>query len=85
MQNQSRDELERIAKMRRIKSYEKMPKEELLISLLKSKSSLAELFNSHLDNGKISEIKKILNKLRNIRVLPKTIERKLKKNLRNRK
>ena len=40
----SRDELKRIAKMRRIKSYVKMSKEELIMSLLKSKSSLAELF-----------------------------------------
>ena len=85
MQNQSRDELEQIAKMRRIKSYEKMSKEQLLISLLKLKRSSAELFNNNLNNGKISEIKKILSKLRNIRVLPKTMERKLKKTLRNRK
>ena len=35
MQNQSRDELEKIAKMRRIKNYENMSKEELLIALLK--------------------------------------------------
>ena len=43
-----------------------MPKEGLIISLLKSKRSLAELFNNNLDNDTISEIKKILNKLRNI-------------------
>ena len=30
--NQSRDELERIAKIRRIKNYEEMSKEELIIS-----------------------------------------------------
>ena len=60
MQNQSRDELEQIAKMRRIKSYEKMSKEGLIISLLRSKRSLAELFNNNLDNDRISEIKKSL-------------------------
>ena len=30
MHNQSRDELERIAKMRRIKNYEEISKEELM-------------------------------------------------------
>ena len=60
MQNQSRDELEQIAKMRRIKSYEKMSKKGLIISLLRSKRSLAELFNNNLDNDRISEIKKSL-------------------------
>ena len=43
-----------------------MPKERLIIALLKSKRSLVELFNDNLDNDKISEIKKILNKLRDI-------------------
>ena len=42
MHDQSQDELERIAKIRRIKNYEEMTKEEL-ISLLKSKQSIAEL------------------------------------------
>ena len=37
MPGQSRDELERITKIRRIKNYEKMTKEGLIISLLKSK------------------------------------------------
>ena len=37
MHGQSQDELEQIAKIRRIKNYEKMTKEELIISLLKSK------------------------------------------------
>ena len=69
--------------MRRIKNYEKISKEELIISLLKSKRSLAELFNNNLDNDRISEIKTILNKWRDY--LPKNIERKLKKTLRNRK
>ena len=47
MRDQSRDELERIAKTRRIKSYEKSTKEELITSLLKSKQSIAELFNNN--------------------------------------
>ena len=78
MQNQSRDKLEQIAEMGRIKNYGKMPKEELIIALLKSKRSLADLFNNNLDNGKISEIKKIVNKLRDI--LTKEHRKKIKKN-----
>ena len=66
MQNQSRDELEQVAKIRRIKNYKRMSKEELIIALLKSKRSIAELFNNNLDNDKISDIKKIYNRLRDI-------------------
>ena len=47
MRGQSRDELEQIAKIRRIKNYEEMTKEELIISLLKSKQSIVELFNNN--------------------------------------
>ena len=54
-----------------------MSKEELIIPLLKSKQSIAELFNNNLDDDKISDIKRIVNRLRDI--LPKYIERKLKK------
>ena len=36
VRGQSRDELERIAEIRRIKNYEEMQKEELIISLFKS-------------------------------------------------
>ena len=67
MHNQSQDELERIAKIRKIKNYDEMSKEELIISLLKSKQSIAE----------ISDIKRIINRLRDI--YPKNIERELKK------
>ena len=35
VRRQPRDELERITKIRRIKNYEEMSKEELIISLLK--------------------------------------------------
>ena len=44
MQNQSRDELNQIVIMRGIKKRKKMLKEELIIALLKSKRSIAELF-----------------------------------------
>ena len=74
MRSQSRDELERIAKIRRIKNYEEMTKEELKISLLKSKQSIAELFNSNKNNNnnnnlydnKISDIRRILSRLRDV-------------------
>ena len=57
MRGQSRDELEPIAKTRRIRNYEKMSKEELIISLLKSKENIAELFNNNLDDDKITDIR----------------------------
>ena len=66
MHDQSRYELEQIAKIRRIKNYEEMSKEELIISLLKSKQSIAKLFHNNLDDDKISDIKKILSKLTDI-------------------
>ena len=50
-----------------------MSKEELMISLLKLKQSIADLFNKNLDDHKISDIRIILNILRDI--LPKNIER----------
>ena len=43
MLNLTQNELEQIAKMRRIKNYKNMSKEELLIALLKSEQSLAQL------------------------------------------
>ena len=77
MRGQSQDELERIAKIRRIKNYEEMTKEELIISLLKSKQSIAELFNSNLDDDKISDIRRILNRLRDR--LPRKYRREIEK------
>ena len=56
----SQNDLEQIAKMRRIKNYKRVSKKELIIALLKSKRSIAELFNNNLDNDKISDIKKSL-------------------------
>ena len=67
MRGQSRDEVEQIAKIRRIKNYEEMTKEELIISLLKSKQSIAELFNNNnLYDSEISDIRRILSRLRDI-------------------
>ena len=79
MRGQSRDELERIAKIRKIKNYEEMAKEELIISLLKSKQSIAELFNNNLYDNKISDIRRILNRLRDI--LPRKYRKEIKEKL----
>ena len=78
MYDQSRDKLERVAKMRRIKNRKRMSKGDLIIALLKSKSGVAELFNNNLDDSKISDIKRIdLNRLRD--ELPKRIRKEIKK------
>ena len=45
IKNVSQDELEKIARMRCIKNYENISKEGLLIALLKSEQSRAELYN----------------------------------------
>ena len=63
MHGLSRDELEL-----EIKNYEDMKKEDLITSLVKSKESIAELFNDN-NNNEISDIRRILNRLRDI--LPK--------------
>ena len=81
MRGQSRDELERIVKIRRIKNYEEMSKEELIISLLKSKQSIAELYNNNnnCDHDKMSDRRRILNRLRDklLRKYRKEIKEKL--------
>ena len=58
-----------------------MRKDDLIISLLKSKESIAELFNDNNNNDNLyddetSDIRRILNRLKDM--LPKKIERKLK-------
>ena len=79
MRGQSRDELERIVKIRRIKNYEEMTKEELIISLLKPKQSIAKLFNNNLYDNRISDIRRILNRLRD--VVPRKYRKKIKEKL----
>ena len=66
MHDQSRDKLEHVAKMRRIKNRKRMSKEELILALLKSKRGIAELFNNNIDDDKISDINRILNRLRDV-------------------
>ena len=77
----SRDELEQIAKIRRIKKYEDMTKEELIISVLKGKQSIAELFNNNnnLYDNEISDIRRILSRLKDI--LPEKDRKEIKDKL----
>ena len=79
MRGRSQDELEQIAKIRRIKNYEDMKKEDLIIFLLKSKESIAELFNDNRYGNEISDIRRILNRLKDI--LPKKDRKEIKDNL----
>ena len=78
MHGLSRDELEQIAKIKRIKDYQDMKKEDLIISLLKSKERISELFNDN-NNNKISDIRRIYNRLRDI--LPKIDRKEIKDKL----
>ena len=74
--------LNKIAKIRRIKNYEVMEKEDLIISFLKSKENIAELFNDNNNNlcdNEISDIRRILNILRDI--LPKKDRKEIKDKL----
>ena len=65
MQNLLRNELKQIAKKRGIKKNKNISKEGLLISLLKSEQSIAELRKSKSNSIAIEEIKRKFNMLRN--------------------
>ena len=58
MWNLSKIELEQITKKKSIKKYKNMSKEELLIALLKTEQSIAELRKSKSNSIGIEEIKK---------------------------
>ena len=88
MCGQSRDELQQITKIRRIENYKEMLKEELIISILKSKQSIAEFFNNNnnnnnkdndIYNNKISDVRRILNRLRDM--LPRKYRKEIKEKL----
>ena len=79
MQNLLQNELEQIAKMRRIKNYKNMSKEELLIALLKSEQSHAELYKSKSNITEIEETRKIFNEIRN--KFSKSVIKKIRKEL----
>ena len=60
---------------RKLNQIAKMQNLSLIIALLKSKRSVAELFNNNFDDSKISDIRRILNRLRD--VLPKRIRKEI--------
>ena len=78
MWSQSRDELEQIEKIRRIKNYEKMTNEKLIISILKSKQSITEFLTIMIMISTITkyDIRRILSRL---------LDRTSKKSFRRRK
>ena len=59
MQNLLQNELQQIAKMRQIKNYKNMSKEKLLIVLLKTEQSNAELRRSKVNNAEMEKVKKV--------------------------
>ena len=65
MRNLSKDELQQIAKKGVLKKNKNMPKEELLISLLKTKRSIDKFRKTKSSNAEIEEVKKEFNALRN--------------------
>ena len=89
----SMDELKEIATLRKIKNNEKLTKEGLIISLLKSQSSTAEqnfekLFNNNNTDGdtydhnirdKISDINIILSRFR--KIITKNDRKRIKKEI----
>ena len=66
MNNLSLNKLKQIVKTRHIKTNWNTSKEDLLITLLLSNQSHAELLRSEDNSEEIEETKKIFNKLRNI-------------------
>ena len=92
LQNKSIDELRGIARLRRIKNYDNLTKEDLIISLLKSESNPVErnymkYFNNSTSDdtyddkikSKINDIRIILSRLGNIAT--KNDRKKIKKEL----
>ena len=87
LQNKSIDELYGIAKLRGIKNYDNLTKEDLIFSLLKSESNPAErnymkYFNNSTNDeikSKINDIRLILSRLENI--ITKNDRKKIKKDL----
>ena len=56
MQNLLQNKLQQIAKMRHIKNYKNMSKEKLLIALLKTEQSIAELRRSKVNNAEMEKV-----------------------------
>ena len=65
MQDLLQNELEQITKTRPIKNYKNMLTEDILIALLKSKRSIAEVRRNKDNNAEIEVTKIVFNELRN--------------------
>ena len=76
-QNLSENEFNQIEKMQKFKNYEDMKKEDLIISILKLKENIVELFNDN--NNPYNDIKRIINRLRDI--IPKKDRKEIKDKL----
>ena len=87
LQNMSLDNLKKIAKLRKIKNYDTLAKEDLIYTLLRSESNLVEInyekyitINTNDEiKGKIIKIRIVLARLRNI--ITKNVRKKIKKDL----
>ena len=79
IRGQSPDDVERIAKIKDLKTMKKWKKKQLIISLIKSKQSIAEIFNNNNNNNnnkdnnnnnlydnKTNDIRRILSRLKDI-------------------
>ena len=74
LQQKSIDELKGIARLRRIKNIEELPKEDLIITRLKSKNSDTEhnymkLFNANANDNDDTYYDKIRGKIRNFKII----------------
>ena len=82
MQRKSIDELKEIARLKRIKNRDKLRKEGLIISLLKSESSNAEFtYIKHFNNNTDDGADKIRGKIRDIRWLGNIVTNKDRKKI----
>ena len=85
LQDKSIDELQEIAKLRGIKNYDNLTKEDLIFSLLKSESNpLERNYMRYFNNSTIDEIKGTINDIRLIlsrlgNMLTKNDRKKIKK------
>ena len=67
LQDKSLDDLKKIAKLRRIKNYDNLSKEDLIYTLLRSESDLVESnYEKYINNNTDDEIK---SKINNIRII----------------
>ena len=65
LQDKSTDELQEIAKLTRIKNYDNLSKEDLILVLLRSESNPAERnYMRYLNNSTNDEIKSKINDIR---------------------